>query len=348
MEKEETMENKKTELKEISKKKDSFVIPKGFIIGVIIGVVLLAGYLVFQTGEQSNMIIEDTSSNILPPDSAAAIVNGEEITVGELDAAYNSLPPEYKSSLDKISLLDQLVQTKIIYQEAVKRGEAVTNEEIKGEFEKAKELSGLTNEEIANNLATQGVSEGDLLERYAKQSTVQKFLDKNLISKIEVTDEEIETFYDENIDQFEKEEQVTVRHILIGDEDLDEIARKNKAIELLPTLTEDNFCDKVKEFSTDSGSVETCGEFTFGMSDPLVESFKAISFSQDEGKMGIVQTQFGSHIVWTVEKIPKKVVPLDEAYPIILDVIKNEKGKLEYANFYNEISKDSIVEIKYN
>lgn len=338
------MENEKIK----TEVKDTIKIPNKFVWGFVLILILAVGaFYIFQNDGQTKIVTNEESVNLISPDSVAAIVNGEEIKVGELNAAYDSLPPEYKSVLDKSDLLEQLVQTKVIYQEAVKQGIVVDENSAKLEFEKMKLQSGLTDEQVEANLANQGINEKDLLEQYTKQMIIQKFVEEKFLNEIKFGDEEIKKFYDSHFDQFKEGEKVEVKHILIGDGGLNMEQRKEKAESLLKEVNPSNFCDFVKKYSTDSGSVANCGQYTFGKEDPLVEGFKLLAFAQNEGEIGIADTEFGSHIILTVKKIPPRTIKLSEAGKDIENVLRAEKGKAEFQKFYEELSRDSVIEIKF-
>ncbi len=281
-------------------------------------------------------------------EDVVAIVNGEIITLSELEKSFDSLPQQYQGTVTKADLLNQIVQTKVFYQEAEKKGLLVSNEEARQQFQIAKLSSGLTEEQFSASLVAQGITEEELISQYGKQITVQKFIDENLLKKIKIKDEEVESYYSNNPDKFKVGESVTIKHILIGDENLTAEEKDKKAIKLLPKITKNNFCDFVEDYSTDTASISSCGEYIFTQADPLVEEFKQFSFNQQAGKIGTVKTEFGTHIIWTVKKIPPRTLPLDEVREQIRNFLKTENGKQQYNSFYEEISKGSKIEIKFN
>lgn len=318
---------------DISISKNELKISKKFIIfGVLI--ILIASYFVITNYYKRS-------------ESIAAKVNGEIITIEELDKAYNSLPEQYKTLIDKKDLLDQLIQAKVFYLEAEKRGIIVDKDEAKKMFDDIKDVSGLSDEEFAENIAKQGINEEELIESYSKQLTLQKFLDENLLNKIEITDENVKKYYDDNIVQFKLDEQVVVRHILIGDSNMTKEEKNSKAKELLKNINKDNFCDYVKNYSSDIASVDNCGEYKFTKKDPFVEEFKDLSFNQNVGQIGIVDTQYGTHIIWTAEKIPAKTLKFDEVKDKIKDFLKNQEARNLYKGFYDEIAVNYKIEIIY-
>jgi parvulin-like peptidyl-prolyl isomerase len=342
MEKEENnemiKENKDNVITEIGKESmnDSIRVSKKLIYGMLIFIVLGIGVFAF------------FSMNSSSDEGVAAIVNGEIITISELDNAYETLPPQYKGVVSKGSLLEQLVQAKVIYQEAEKQGIIVSEEEAVISFNEIKLTSGLSEEQFKESLEAQGTSEDEVIEQFSKQLTIQKFLDENLLNKIEISDDEIQDYYTSNSLEYQIDEQVTVKHILVGENNLTEDEQDKLAKRILSELTEDNFCIYVAKYTEDSASISDCGEYTFSMKDGLVEEFKELSFKQKGGDMGIVRTQFGNHIIWTVEKTPARNLEINEVKDNIYEVLKAEKGQDMFSEYYDELSKGSDIEIKFS
>ncbi|MEK6884876.1 MAG: peptidylprolyl isomerase, partial [Nanoarchaeota archaeon] len=287
-----------------------------------------------------------SNSVINTDDLPAAIVNGEVISVKDLDEAYNTLPEQYKTTTTKELLLNQLIQVKVLFKVAEKEGLTATVEEANQMFQIAVLSSGVSEEKFLESLTQKGITKEELIDQYSKTLSVQRVIDTELLDKIEVSDEEIKEFYNNNLDKFKIPQTVTVRHILIGDENLTEEEKKEKSEEILLKVTTSNFCDNVKKYSSDLGSLEKCGEYTFSREDPFVEEFKKLSFEQDEGDMGIAVSQYGPHIIWTVKKTSESLTTLDEAKKDIIEALRAQKGRAKFEDFYNELSKDSDIVIK--
>lgn len=317
------------------KKIDSIKISKNLVFAVIAGILLVLIFFGIQ------------EKNLFNKGEVVAVVNGEKIYLNELNKAFENMPAQYKGTVTRKSLLNQIVQSKVYYREAIKQNILVSDEDAKSELEKIRINSGLSEEDFKTRVESQGSTIGELIDNYKKQLTVQKFIDEKFLNTIEVSEDEINSYYLENINRFKTDEQVTVKHILIGNTEMTNEEQDSKSRELLSQLNEGNFCQYVEDFSTDEASVPNCGEYTFGRADSYVEEFKKLSFEQNPGDMGVVRTQFGSHIIWTVEKIPSRVIDLDEAEEGITTLLKAEKGADRYDSFYQELSKDSEIEILF-
>ena len=278
-------------------------------------------------------------------EEVAAKVNGEKITVSELNRLYDSLPEQQKSLMTKDDVLEQLVQLKVIYQEAKKGGLGVSESEANGNLDSLLASAGITREQFVQNLAQQGISEDDFIKSFIEQMTAEKLINKSVLQNIDVPDAEISSYYLNNIAQFQRGEQVTVKHVLIGDTNLSTAEKESKAEDLLKKINKNNFCEYATKYSTDAASVLTCGEYTFGKEDPYVEEFKNLSFLQNEGNIGTVNTQFGTHIIWTVKKLPPGTVSFDEVSEQIREFLKADKAKQDYEIFYQDLKSKSKIKV---
>ncbi len=308
---------------------------KSLIIGVIVIIIMIViGFIIYQYNLNSKKTI--------------AKIGNDAITIDELNKAYDSMPDLYKGVIDKKSLLEQLIQAKVFYLEAKKQGLVISEKVAKEKLEELKNLSGLDDKEFSDNLKEEGIDDKEFMENYVKQLTIQKFLDENLLNKIEISEKEIDDYYNKNEELFKVDEQVVVKHILIGDNNLSKEEQKSKANELLKKVNKDNFCEYVIKYSSDSGSIDNCGEFTFSKKDSLVKEFVDFSFKQKVNDIGIVETQYGYHIIWTVKKNPAKTLSLGEVKDELKENLKTEKAREGYKSFYENISKNYKIEITYN
>ena len=134
----------------------------------------------------------------------------------------------------------------------------------------------------------------------------------------EPTAEERQTLYDEMIDSFGIQEQRHARHILIALEPgLDAagvVDVVTKADKLLTRLHEgEDFAALAKEYSDDSGSAMIGGDLGFFGRGAMVGEFEESVFSLAVGeRSGLVQSEFGFHIIELVEIQASRLRSIDE------------------------------------
>lgn len=150
-----------------------------------------------------------------------------------------------------------------------------------------------------------GVNLADLEEIYKKYYLVGKFATETA-KKIEIKEEDIKDFYEKN-----SVEKVTVKHVLILTQDemgnplsQEEKAKKKELADdiLKKAKAGEDFVSLVSEYSEDPGSKTDGGEYTFGRGQ-MVEAFEDWSFSAKEGDLGIVETEYGYHVMKFIKKI---------------------------------------------
>src|SRR5580698_8216919 len=147
----------------------------------------------------------------------------------------------------------------------------------------------------------------------------------------QVTDQEVQQYYTQHQKDYQVEDQVKVRHILIKvDQNADakaDAAAKQKAEDILKQLRSGgNFADLAKKNSDDPGSKDTGGELGFIKHGVTVPEFDKAAFALQPGQTSdLVKTKFGYHIIQSEEKQTAHTRSLDEVKPTILAVLTREK-----------------------
>jgi peptidyl-prolyl cis-trans isomerase D len=139
----------------------------------------------------------------------------------------------------------------------------------------------------------------------------------------QVPEAQLQKDYAEGIDSFRTPERVRVRHILIktqGKPKADEPLLRAKAEGLLKQLKAGgDFAELAKKNSEDPGSGEKGGELGWVTHGQMVPNFEKASFSLKPGELsGIVDTEYGYHIVQAEEKQEAHTQTFEEARPQLL------------------------------
>jgi peptidyl-prolyl cis-trans isomerase D len=133
---------------------------------------------------------------------------------------------------------------------------------------------------------------------------------------INVTDDQLRTAYSNALDNFRMPERVHARHILFktdGKSDAEKAALKTKAEDLLKQLKNGaDFAELAKKNSQD-GSADQGGDLGWFVRNQMVPEFDSVAFALKPKELsGVVTSQFGYHIIQTLEKDPAKLKPFEE------------------------------------
>lgn len=157
-----------------------------------------------------------------------------------------------------------------------------------------------------------------------------------LEAQTKVSQEELQSYYNQHRDDFRVSEQVNVRHILIKtpvpgadgkpDPKGTEEARTKAADVLKQLKAGAKFEDLAKKYSDDPGSATKGGSLGWIEKGRTVPEFEKASFSLAKGATSdLVQSSYGFHIIHVDDKQDAHLKPLDEVKAQIEPVLKQQK-----------------------
>lgn len=153
------------------------------------------------------LLIFSSSASGEVVDRVVAEVNSEVITLSEIEeegkGLFRKIALEVPAQ-DRLSAIEQvrkdilrsMIDQKLIEQEAAKQGLMVTNEEIDLMVEQMLQASNMTKEQLLDQLEENGVDEASYRSNVATQIYQNKLLNRDVRSKIVITEEAILDYYD--------------------------------------------------------------------------------------------------------------------------------------------------------
>jgi peptidyl-prolyl cis-trans isomerase C len=299
------------------------------------------------------------------------VAQGKNLTIkrSELDAAVMGIKasnlarnqqfsPEQNLMLER-QVLDRLIQIQLLLQKATDadraRGKTNTDER----FDQLVKRAG-SEENLARQLKSVGLTPEELRRKMGEEATAELVVLREL--KIEPTDADVKKYYDEYPARFEQPEQVRAAHILLGTLDPEtrqplpeekRLAKRKQAEEVLKRVKAgEDFAKLAMEFSEDPGSREKGGEYTFARGQ-MVPQFESTAFSQAPNQVSdLVETQFGYHIIKTIEKLPARKLTLEESLPDGVKVSDRVKMTLRaqqmeklLPDYVEQLTADAKVEV---
>ena len=239
---------------------------------------------------------------------AAATVGGEDIPIATVEDRFEQAKanPQVAQQLQgddsgqfeaqvQSQILSQLILGEIVGQWADELGIEASQAELDEERESVIEQLG------GEDQFQQAVEQAGLSEEQVDDQLRQQVLQTKIAGEVgagdEVTDAQIEDFYEENKDA-RFGERAQARHILVKG--------RAKAQQIKEQLDDGgDFAELAQENSTDPGSKDNGGDLGEVTSGQTVPAFEEAVFGAEEGEIvGPVQTQFGFHIIQVTGKSP--------------------------------------------
>ncbi|MBI3903303.1 MAG: SurA N-terminal domain-containing protein [Nitrosomonadales bacterium] len=166
-----------------------------------------------------------------------------------------------------------------------------------------------------------------------------------LLPQITVDDAEVKNYYDEHQAEFGAAEQIHAAHILITVSaqapEADKQSAKAKAEQVLQQVKQSpgKFAELARQYSQDPGSAANGGDLGLFGRGMMVKPFEDAAFKLKPGEIsGLVQSDFGYHIIKLLGTTPAKVQPLNEAKATISSKLKLQKASDRFAELAEKFS----------
>lgn len=250
-------------------------------------------------------------------EGVVAEVNGEAISKEEL---YNAL---VEQSGGKV--LDALIMEKIIDSEVKEQNIVVAEEDIESEMDMMKDYYG-GEEEFQMALMQAGLSEEGMRKDLAMNFKISKLLE----SYIEISEEEMMTFFEENKEMLNQEEEVKASHILLETEE--------EANDIIAKIIDgEDFAELANEYSMDTGNNGQGGDLGYFGRDRMVPEFSQAAFNLEIGEISEpVETTHGYHVIKLEDKKEAKVANFEDSKEEIEDIIGEQKMPEAFTTWYQE------------
>lgn len=327
----------------------------------LIVTVLLAGLLLTAScGSDSS-----ASANVV------ARVNGKDITASDLDKQLqiqlngNEQPPSSEELQDlKLQILNQMINNQILLENAAGATLSATDAEVDVKFNEFK--NQYTEEKFQELLKQQKVSIDDIRSEFRKNITIDKLVNKEITSKISVTDAEIKEYYEKNKNTFNLPESFHIAHILVtpvADPELQNASKddaktpeeaRQKAARLLKDVQSGrDFAVVAKEFSEDPSSVPAGGDLNFQPLQAIENIDPRLAQATQRLRAGetfpqVIETRFGYHILKLVEKDAggQKDLSDPRVQQNVRQTIFNRKDQL-LKNAFSEAARNKATVVNY-
>jgi peptidyl-prolyl cis-trans isomerase D len=155
---------------------------------------------------------------------------------------------------------------------------------------------------------------------------------------IAVNEADLKTYYEQNAARFGTKEERRASHILItapaSMPAADREKAKAKAEQLLAEVKKapNTFAEVARKNSQDPGSAEKGGDLDFVTRGAMVKPFEDAMFALKKGEIsGIVETEFGYHIIQLTDIKPALVPPFEQVRATIENDVRGQQATQEFA-----------------
>jgi parvulin-like peptidyl-prolyl isomerase len=292
-------------------------------------------------------------------DQIVVVVNRTAITLYQVQNAEKQLTVQQAFSSDdtpetkRSKTIDYLIENELIQQTAEESGVLVTDEELNAALNDIKKRNNISSDERLKDIIFQqeGKTWEEFLDDIRKQIKVAKLINREVRSQVEITEEEVEQFYQDNMERFKESPQsVHLRHILLqvaeqaSDSEVDAV--REKANQLIQELRNGaGFAALARQYS-DHASSENGGELGTFKKGELAAPFD-IAFTMETGEVSEpVRSDQGFHIIFVEEKTGGAQASFENAKPTIRQRLFEQKTNELYKKWVAELKDQAYIEVK--
>jgi peptidyl-prolyl cis-trans isomerase SurA len=300
-----------------------------------------------------------------------ARVNGKDITTTQLEKQFQNRlngaeqPPSSEEAQDlKLQVLNQMINDQILLEMASGSGLSATDAEVDVKFNEFK--SQYTEEKFKDLLKEQKMTIDDIRNELRKSITIDKLVNKEITSKISVTDAEIKNFYEKNKESFNLPESYHIAHILVtpvadpelhngkNDDAKSPDEARQKAARLLKEVQGGrDFATVAKESSEDPSSGPNGGDLNFQPLQAIENIDPRLAQAVQKMRAGetfpqVIETRFGFHILKLMEKDAggQKDLSDPRVQAQVRQVIFNRKDQT-LKNAFSEAARNKATVVNY-
>lgn len=295
---------------------------------------------------------EEVASNIV------AKVNGAVLTEIDLEDALNEIIPKEvfhrrmtpeKRATFIPKAMNILIERELLYQEAKRRGMKVDKKRIKEAKDSIISRFG-GKKKFKEALKRAGITEKDYDLGLEKRFLASELRSLEIDSKVFVTKEDIEAYYERNKAGFVRPEARRIRHILIklepGASEEDKKAKREIAENILKRAKEgEDFGSLAWEFSEDPYRMKS-GDLGLIHRGRLFEDLDSVAFSLPVGGISnVIETIYGYHIMKVEEAKESEQLSLEDVYQKIEKDLREKRYKEREEEFIGSLKKSAKIEI---
>src|SRR6266403_2878245 len=282
-----------------------------------------------------------------------AVVNGKEIKREEVEKYYRTRispegqePSQEEAHSLKLNVIDELINNEILLERAKKLNLEASDGEVEDKFTEFK--SPYTEEEFQRQLKERGVTVEDLKNTVRRELSIQKLINREVVSKVAITDQDIAEFYNANRPQFNvAEPQYRIAQIVVtprkepqirnrkNDDATNEAEAQRKIKMLMDRLNSGaDFAQLAMDYSEDMNTTTTGGDLGYVPESALKQSdpaLKKMVVGMKPGQVSpVLQVKDGFRILKLVtrESPGQRGITDPQVQQTIRDTLRNRKEQL--------------------
>jgi peptidyl-prolyl cis-trans isomerase SurA len=298
-----------------------------------------------------------------------ARINNQIVTRAEYLRSKETLKQEAQqqdpSNAEKIiaerdkDVLRDLIDQQLLLEKGKDLGITADTEVIKRLDEMRKEMHMDSMEELEKAATSQGISYEDFKQNLKNQIITQQVISKEVGSRMNVSKDELQKFYDDHKSQLEQPEQIRLSELLISTEKKDKdknppadetqlvAAAQAKADDLLAQLRKGASFEDLAKKNSDGPTAAQGGDLGYFKRATLAKELEDKTFAMKPGDVSdVIRTKQGFVILKVAEHQQAGVPPLSQIEGKVQDALYMQKLQPALRAYPQKLREEAFIDIK--
>jgi peptidyl-prolyl cis-trans isomerase SurA len=295
-------------------------------------------------------------------DRIVAVVNEDIISLYDVDSAMRPVVENIKKqrfpadqerqALARLreDMIDTLIENKLTEQEVKRYNISVSDEEVDAYIRQIRQRRSYTEQELQANLAAQGMSMEDYRREVKSQLQRTKLVNREVKSKVVITQAEIKSYYEKNSAKYGGGKQYHLWNLLVKVPRNPNPEQRQQAQalfqEVLAELKQGRSFEELAKLSADGAKGIQGNDLGLFRIDELTPQLREAVRKLKPGEYSpAIETEFGYQTVYVQKLAETPARPLSEVETEIQDVLYREFVEGKFKSWIADLRKRSHVKI---
>jgi peptidyl-prolyl cis-trans isomerase SurA len=293
----------------------------------------------------------------------AAVVGSNVILASEVEEKATPLMAEISRITDagkrsaratalRREVLDHLIDDELISGQAAELRLTVTPEQVDASIAEIKRQNSIDEKQLQEALRGQGMSMATYRADLKKQLLRFRVINIAVGSKVNISDEDVRSYYNRHYKAGGANIQVRASHIFLTipeGADAGVIADKQAlGRKLAERAASEDFAKLAREYSDDAATRAEGGDLGYFGKDMLPKAIEDLVFSMQPGEIrGPVRADRGFHVIKLIDRKSTEAKPLAEVEDDIRMQLRQKEMDRQTKSYLADLRKRSLVDIRY-
>lgn len=295
-------------------------------------------------------------------DRVVAVVNDEVITLSELNRAFDPFRAKVMESYggadrekvlaeNRLALLNQMIDTILIEQQSRKAGIVITEEELMHSIQDMLRRRKISQEDFQKVLDQEGTTQEEYKKGVRSQLMRIRLLQREIKSRVSVSDEEIGAYYRKHRQSYEGKETVRIRQILLllpKEKDPAETAKVRADAEAIHrSLLNGEPFELLSARHSQGSAAAGGGDIGYIEKGMILHEVEEVAFGLPLNQIsGVIESSVGFHIIQVTDRRGAGIKDIESVREEIREKIDQEKMEKRFDEWIDTLRKKSHIETK--